>query len=98
MKLLCDVTAIADVRQSEKPAVIREIADRKSAYYAVDTVTVDEAAEKKLSAMTPEKIEIIIDDIVREERLIGRAVTITAQAVDMHPGSASGSNKFGFNA
>ncbi len=81
LKEFCDLVSVAPVSEEEKSAVISDIFRTKQKYYGVGEITADAAAEERLSELSVDRAETIIDNIVRSNRRKGEPLQISLEQV-----------------
>lgn len=87
---------LAKIRESEKPLVVKNIAEKTGRAYGFDTVTIDKDALKDLCAMNAEKTEKILEKVIREICAGKKEANISHDGINGFLKQKSFDNTYGF--
>ncbi|MDE7165243.1 MAG: hypothetical protein K2O04_07485 [Clostridiales bacterium] len=95
LKKYCDVVTLSPVAADEKSAMYADIIQTKQKLYGVKSVTIDDSGAARLSALSVDGAESVIDAVVRFNR--GSAETvITSARIDECALARTEKNRYGF--
>lgn len=96
LRELCDVIALAPVREAEKKTLIKDMLSVKEQLYNVQKLAADEGAMQYLYSRTLDEADDLLDRVIRLSRRRGEQLTVTEELLKEHNKGVGNRRGYGF--
>ena len=96
LRALCDVIALAPVKEAEKKALICDMISVKEKLYDVEKLEADEGAMRYLYARSLDDADELLDRVIRLNRRRGEALIVTEELLKEHNKGVGNRRGYGF--